>query len=63
MTLEEMQKSCERFITPKDAAEVLGVDVQTLRVKATRGTLEFKFYRSGNRTKIFREDFLKYIGG
>ena len=63
-------KNCQKpFITPNEAAGVLGCDPNYIRVAAKQQTetgkryLGFPVIRIGNRTKIPREAFLKYITG
>ena len=63
MTLEEIRRSDKDLLIPADVAEVLGCHPFTVSVKAKDGTLPFPFFRSGNRTKIPREAFLKWIQG
>lgn len=63
-------KNCQKpFITPNEAAGVLGCDPNYIRVAAKQQTetgkqyLGFPVIRIGNRTKIPREAFIKYIAG
>lgn len=62
MTLEEIKKSDKAFLLPKDIAPVIGSNEQTIRVSARLGLLGFPVTFIGNRTKIPRIPFLKYIG-
>lgn len=62
MTLEEIRRSDKAFLLPKDIAPVLGSSEQTIRVAARMGLLGFPVTFVGNRTKIPRIPFLKYIG-
>ena len=54
----------EEVLTPADIAPILGVDPHAIRVAARQRPelLKFEFYISGNRTKIPRIPFLRYIG-
>lgn len=63
MTLDEIRKSDKVFLLPKDIAPVIGSNEQTIRVAARMGVLGFPVTFVGNRTKIPRIPFLKYIGG
>lgn len=62
MTLEEIINGDKHLLTPEDVAPVLGVHPYTICVKARNGTLEFPYFRSGNRTKIPRIPFLIWLG-
>lgn len=62
MTLEEIRKSDKVFLLPKDIAPVLGSNEQSIRDSARLGELGFPVTFVGNRTKIPRIPFLKYIG-
>lgn len=61
MTLDEVRKSDKEVLTPQDIAPILRVNPYSINVKAKDGTLEFKAYFSGNRVKIPRIPFLKYM--
>lgn len=52
------------FLTPADVAPILGMDPHTIRCTAKQRPelLKFEFIISGNRTKIPRIPFLRYIG-
>lgn len=52
------------FLTPADVAPILGMDPHTIRCTAKQRPelLKFEFILSGNRTKIPRIPFLRYIG-
>jgi len=52
------------FLTPADAAPILGMDPHSIRLTARQRPelLKFEFILSGNRTKIPRIPFLRYIG-
>jgi len=63
MTIDEIRKSDKLLLRPIDVAEALGVHPYTISIKAREGTLEFPFFRSGNRTKIPRVPFLNWIDG
>ena len=62
MTIEEIKASDKAFLLAKDVAPVLGSDTQTIRVSAHMGLLQFPFIFCGNRLKIPRVPFLRYIG-
>ena len=64
MTLEEMTRANEVFVTPDDIAPILGVDAQSIRTEAGRDVCRLGFHviRMGNRTMIPRIPFLQYIG-
>lgn len=56
---------CEKeYLTPAQIAPVLGVDPHAIRIVARRKPelLKFEFEVVGNRTKIPRIPFLRYIG-
>ena len=63
MTMAEIKASDKAMLTPEDVAEVLGVHPYTVSLKAMNGTLEFPFFRSGNRTKIPRIPFIIFVEG
>lgn len=64
MTLEEMKNSDKLFLTPAEVAPVLGSDPHTVRCTARQRPelLGFEFTFSGNRMKIPRIPFLRWIG-
>lgn len=62
MTLEEVKRSDKAFLLPKDIAPILGSDEQTIRVSARLGVLGFPVTFVGNRLKIPRLPFLRFIG-
>lgn len=64
MTLEEIRISSKLFLTPSDVAPVLGSDPHTVRCTARQRPelLGFEFTFSGNRMKIPRIPFLRFIG-
>lgn len=64
MTLEEIKASDKRFLTPADVAPVLGSDPHTIRCTARQRPelLGFNFTFSGNRMKIPRIPFLRFLG-
>ena len=63
MTAEEIRKSDRDWLLPREVAPVLGCHPYTICVKAKEGTLEFPYFRSGNRTKIPRKPFLQWLDG
>lgn len=56
--------SSKEVLTPAEIAPILGVDPHYIRVAARQRPelLKFEFFISGNRTKIPRIPFLRYIG-
>lgn len=64
MTLEEIKRSDKPFLTPGDIAPVLRSDPQTIRVTARVAPerVGYPFTFSGNRMKIPRLGFLKFLG-
>ena len=65
MTLDEIRKSDSLWLTPADVAEVLRADPQTIRIQARKdpAKLGFAVCIVGNRTKIHRKSFLRFIEG
>ena len=71
MSLDEMQKSDSPYVSIRDAAEVLGCNPQRLRDmldiddERPREMRRFLFphCKVGNRRRIMREGFLKWIDG
>jgi len=63
MTLDEMKQSKEVFILADDIAEILGSDPQTIRstAKEDQSKLGFPVVIVGNRVKIPRKPFLKWM--
>lgn len=64
MTLKEMKESPKLFLTPMDVAGVLGTDPHTVRCTARQRPelLGFEFTFTGNRMKIPRIPFLRWMG-
>lgn len=64
MTLEEMKRSDKLFLTPEEVAPVMGSDPHTVRCTARQRPelLGFPFTFSGNRMKIPRLPFLRWMG-
>ena len=64
MTLEEIRTSTKLFLTPAEVAPVLGSDPHTVRCTARQrpDLLGFEFTFSGNRMKIPRIPFLRFLG-
>lgn len=65
MTINEIKGLDRPFLTPKDVAGVLGSDPQTIRVTARTAPerVGFPFTFTGNRMKIPRVPFLKFVEG
>lgn len=65
MTLEELRRADDVFITPKVAAQLLRCDPHLLRVQARENpeALGFPVTLVGNRTKIPRLAFIRYLEG
>lgn len=63
--LTAIRASSELFITPAEAAAVLGCDAQSLRIQARRRpkALGFPVVIVGKRIKIPREAFLAHLDG
>ena len=61
MTLEEIEAMTAATISPAQAASVLHVAPYSLNVKAAEGILEFPAFFSGNRLKIQREPFIRFV--
>lgn len=64
MTIEEIKSSTKTVLTPAEVADVLQCDPQLIRVKALQAPelLGFPVCRVGNRTKIPRIPFLRFMG-
>ena len=64
MTLSDIKASDKVMLTPRDVAPVLGCDPYTISLTARDmpERLGFPVMRSGNRTKIPRKAFLKWLG-
>lgn len=64
MTIEEMKSSKKEVLAPADVAGVLQCDPQSIRVRARQRPelLGFPVIVMGNRVKIPRRAFLRYIG-
>lgn len=63
MTLDEVRELRTDIITPAQAAQVLKCDSAYIRVAAREGVLEFPAVLVGNRVKIPREAFVRYMEG
>lgn len=64
MTLDEIRASDKTFLTPADVAGVLAADAQSIRLQAREfpEALGFPVICVGNRTKIPRKPFLRFLG-
>lgn len=64
MTLDEIRASDKTFLTPADVAVVLAADAQSIRLQAREfpEALGFPVICVGNRTKIPRKPFLRFLG-
>lgn len=64
MTLEEIKASDKAFLTPSDVSEVMGCNPQTIRVTVRQrpDLIGYEFTFSGNRMKIPRIPFLRFLG-
>lgn len=62
--IQSIIDSDKEVLTPAEIAPILGVDPHYIRVVARQRPelLKFEFFISGNRTKIPRIPFLRYIG-
>ena len=63
MTIDEIERSDKPMLRPQDVAPVIGCHPQAINEMAKRNRLPFPFIRSGNRTKIPREGFLRWMRG
>lgn len=64
MTIADIQASEKAFLTPTEVGSVLGTDPQTIRVMARQQPelVGFNFTFVGNRMKIPRIAFLRFMG-
>ena len=64
MTLDEIRASDKTFLTPADVAGILAADAQSIRLQARElpEALGFPVICVGNRTKIPRKPFLRFLG-
>lgn len=64
MTVSEIQAANKPYLTPVEVAEVLECDPQAIRLAArdNPGQLGFPVIRVGNRTKIPRIPFSRFLG-
>lgn len=64
MTLTEIRNTNKEMLTPADIAPVLGCDPQNIRHQARDcpERLGFPVVRVGSRTKIPRQQFLRFMG-
>lgn len=64
MTLEEIKASPKIFLIPADIAPILQTDPHTIRCTARQrpDLLGFEFTFTGNRMKIPRIAFLRWLG-
>ena len=64
MTLDEIRASDKTFLTPADVSGVLAADAQSIRLQAREfpEALGFPVICVGNRTKIPRKPFLRFLG-
>lgn len=64
MTLDQLRRSDKFFLSPGDVCDILGSNPQTLRVTARQrpDLIGFEFTFTGNRMKIPRIPFLRFLG-
>ena len=62
-TLDEVRRSNKPFLIPDDIAPILGCHPQAIREEARGRGLPFPFILIGNRIKIPRLTFIKYMTG
>lgn len=64
MTIEELRSSDKEYFTPADVAPVLQCDPQTIRETAKKRPhlVGYNFTFTGNRMKIPRLAFLRWLG-
>lgn len=64
MTLEEIKRSGELLLIPKDVAPVLGCDPEKIRIQAHENPtlLGFPVVVIGTRVRIPRKPFLQWLG-
>lgn len=64
LTLQEIQNLDKAFLTPEQVSGVLGTKAQTVRVTARQrpDLIGYEFTFSGNRMKIPRIPFLRFMG-
>lgn len=64
MTINDVRKSNKLYLTPAEVAELLNCDPQAIRDAARHNPeqLGFPTMRVGNRTKIPRMPFLRWMG-
>lgn len=64
MTKEEIINHPKEYLTPAQVASVLGQDPQYIRIaaKLEPDSLPYPYYQSGNRIKIIKEGFIKFMG-
>ena len=62
--IQALIESDKVFLSPADVAPILGMDPHSIRLASRQRPelLKFEFIISGNRTKIPRIPFLRYIG-
>ena len=69
MTLDEIRESSKEMLTPAEVAEVLGCDRYSLNLQAKEdikhgvNSLGFEYAMIGNRMKIPRRAFLRFMEG
>lgn len=63
-TLEELKNDQRAFLTPQDISGILGSNPHTIRVTARQRpeSIGFEFTFVGNRMKIPRIPFLRFMG-
>lgn len=64
-TLQDIEKHPREFLTPALVAPVIGMDQQTLRMRARErpDLLGFSVICAGSRVKIPKEAFLRFMRG
>lgn len=63
MTLAELAASEREMLRPQDVGAVLGCNPYVISLMARDGNLPFPYIRSGNRTKIPKAGFIRWMTG
>ena len=65
MTLDDIRQLDREYLLPREVADILGTDAQAIRVwaRANPEALGFPVIRVGNRIKVPKQAFLRYMEG
>lgn len=61
LTIDDIEAMDKATLAPWEVAEVIGCKAYDINVKFKEGKLEFPAIQSGNRVKVLREPFIRFV--